>query len=100
MSTNKITTKSYFIKRLRDGGYTVDKIDINFSESDSRRWMVLVDNGVSSLFVTCHNAGTFSFYDGSRFLAENIKLSTDSIEVVVEYLNKRGIINKHYNYAT
>lgn len=100
MSTNKITTKSYFIKRLRDCGYKVDKLDIEFQDDDSRRWMVLLDGGLSSLYITCHKSSAFSFYDGGRFMAENVKLATDSIEVVVEYLNKRGIINKHFNYGS
>lgn len=99
MSTNKITTKSYFIKRLRDCGYAVDKIDIEFSENDSRRWMVLLDNNCSSVLITNHKDGTFSFYDGSHFLRENMRIFTDSIEIVVEHLNYNGITNKHGNYA-
>lgn len=99
MSTNKITTKSYFTKRLRDCGYTVDKLDFDFAESDSRRWMVLLDTGVSSVFITCNKSNAFSFYDGGRFVGEYVKLSTDSIEVIVEHLNKRGIYNKHQSYA-
>lgn len=99
MANNKITTKSYFIKRLRDCGYAVDKLPITFNESDSRRWIALLDNGVSSVLITCNTDSTFSFYDGERFLASNVKLATDSIEVVAEYLNSRGIVNKHPNYS-
>ncbi len=95
MANNKITTKSYFIKRLRDCGYLVDKLSITFSDTDSRRWMALIDNGVSSVLVTCHRDSTFSFYDGERFIPCNLKLATDSIEVVVEHLNSRGIIHKY-----
>lgn len=99
MANNKITTKSYFIKRLRDGGYVVDKIPVTFSSDDSRRWVVLIDNGVSSLMAFCHKDSTFSFYDGERFVPCNLKLATDSIEVVIEHLHTRGIINKHSNYG-
>ena len=99
MSNNKITTKSYFIKRLRDGGYIVDKFPFEFTKEDKRRWTVLIDNGVSSIIATCYKNGAFTFYDGERFLPCNLQLSTDSIEVIVEHLNKRGIINKHPKYC-
>lgn len=98
MSTNRITTKSYFIKRLRDCGYVVDKLDIEYLDTDSRKWSVLLDNAVSSIIITCYDDNTFSFYDGQRFLNSNLKLSTDSIEVIVEHLNMKGIINKHPKY--
>ena len=99
MANNKITTKSYFMKRLRDGGYAVDRLAVEFSEDDSRRWAVVIDNGCSSVIAFCHKDSTFSFYDGQRYLPCNLKLSTDSIEVVVEHLHNRGIIHKHSNYG-
>lgn len=99
MANNKITTKSYFIKRLRDGGYAVDKLPVTFTESDSRRWVALIDNGVSSIIATCHRDSSFSFYDGERYVTCNLKLVTDSIEVIVEHLNARGIYNKHSHYG-
>lgn len=42
MANNKITTKSYFIKRLRDCGYVVDKTPIEYLENDVRRWTILL----------------------------------------------------------
>lgn len=99
MANNKITTKSYFIKRLRDGGYIVDKLPISFTKEDTRRWVALVDNGCASVLVTCYNDSSFSFYDGERFIPCNLKLATDSIEIVATHLNSRGIINKHPRYG-
>lgn len=98
MANNKITTKSYLIKRLRDSGYIVDKVNIEFPESDKRRWMILIDNGHASVFATCNTDGTFSFYDGGHFVS-NMKIQTDSVEVIIDYLNDRGIINKHPKYG-
>jgi len=40
MSRNKITTVSYFIKRLRDSGYVTDKLYTDYSNSDARSWTV------------------------------------------------------------
>lgn len=99
MANNKITTKSYFIKRLRDCGYVVDKTPIEYLENDVRRWTILLDNGISSVFGTCYKDGTFSFYDGNRYISNRLKIRTDSIEVIVEYLNSRGIVNKHLKYG-
>ena len=39
---NKPTTKSVFVKRLKDSGYAVD-FTIEFSEDDPRKWQILID---------------------------------------------------------
>lgn len=98
--SNKISTKSYTIKRLRDCGYAVDKLDnMVYQETDTRKWSILIDNGCSSILLTCYRDSTIQLYDGGRFLNPNLKLDTDSIEVLIDYLNERGIINKHYTYG-
>lgn len=98
--SNKITTKSYCIKRLRDMGYTVDKIDsIDYSEDDDRKWSFIMDDGGMSIFVTCYKDDTIHVYDGGRYTNTNMKLDTDSVEVLAEHLNKRGLIHKHYKYC-
>ena len=98
--SNKISTKSYCIKRLRDSGYTVDRMDtVQYLETDLRKWSILVDNGTSSIILTCLKSGSVSLYDGERFLNSRLHLDTDSVEVLIEYLNERGIVNKHYSYG-
>ena len=42
---NKITTQSYFIKRLKDSGYLVYRLFDEYSESDPRNWTVMIDPG-------------------------------------------------------
>lgn len=97
---NKISTKSYCVKRLKDSGFNVDKLDdLTFSETDNRKWVIIIDNGVGSVLLTCHKNGNVHLYDGDRFLNSRLLLDTDSIEVLVEYLNKKGIINKHFSYG-
>lgn len=97
---NKISTKSYTVKRLRDSGYNVDKADyIEYKEWDNRKWTIVIDNGCASILFTCFKDGTVQLYDGNRFLSTNHKLGTVSIEVVIEMLNEKGIINKHWNYG-
>jgi hypothetical protein len=98
--SNKISTKSYCIKRLRDMGYTVDKIDaIEYTPEDERKWSFIIDNGGMTVFITCYKNNTIHIYDGGRFTNTNMKLDTDSIEVLSEYLNSRGLIHKHPRYG-
>ena len=105
MSKNKITTCSYFIKRLRDSGYVVDKLFNEYGFQDPRSWTVIVDPQVASVFITCYNNHNdlgeeyFEMYDGGQFIPTDFKLKSSSIEVIVEYLNKFGITNKASTYA-
>ena len=99
-SNNRITTQSYAIKRLRDSGYIVDRIDsLTYTEEDKRKWSIIVDNGVSSIILTCFKDSTIQLYDGGRFFNPNLRIDTDSVEVLIDYFNERGIINKHWNYG-
>ena len=103
--SNKVTTQSYFIKRLKDSGYMVYKIFDMYSEADPRNWTVMIDPGNASVFCTCYvnhekmfGETFFEFYDGGQFIPEKFKLKTDSIEVIISYLVKYGINNKSNIY--
>ena len=105
--SNKITTQSYFVKRLKDSGYIVYKIFDEYSEADPRSWTVMIDPGHASIFCTCsvNHEGMFGetffeFYDGGQYIPEKFKLKTDSIEVIISYLFKYGINNKSDNYSS
>lgn len=105
MSKNKVTTCSYFIKRLRDSGYVVDRLWSEYGVGDARSWTVIIDPGVSSIFCTCFNNKSefgeeyFELYDGNQFIPDQFKIKTSSIEVIVEYLVKYGINNKSAAYT-
>lgn len=102
---NKITTMGYFIKRLRDSGYVVDKLYNDYAKHDPRCWSVVVDPKNTSVIITYFNNHNFlgeeyfSINDGGQFFPENFKLKTSSIEVVIEYLVKFGINNKSDTYS-
>lgn len=97
---SKLTTKSYFVKRLRDCGYQVDKVEsIEYQESDQRKWTALIDAGGMSIFATCFKDDSLHLYDGGQYLNSNLKLSTDSIDVLIDFLNTQGLIHKHYLYG-
>jgi hypothetical protein len=105
MAKNKITTCSYFIKRLRDSGYVADRIFGDYNTGDPRSWTVIIDPGVASVFATCYNNHSdlgeeyFELYDGGQYIPENFKIKTSSIEVIIQYLIKFGINNKASTYA-
>jgi len=102
---NKLTTMGYFMKRLRDNGYIVDRIFTGYSMLDSRTWTVMVDGGCASIFVTCYQndpepgRSYFEMYDGGKFIPGRLKLETNSIETFINYLVKFGINNKAKNYS-
>ena len=101
---NKLTTQGYFIKRLRDSGYMVWRVYENYSECDPRAWTVVIDPGIASIFCTCYindksfGITTFELYDGGQFFPEKLKISTESIEVIIAYLVKFNINNKSQTY--
>lgn len=101
---NKLTTQGYFIKRLRDSGYVVDKLYSNYSETDPRCWTIVIDPGYASIFCTCYqndpNIGEsyFEIYDGYQFLPGRFKIKTSSIEIFIEHLVNFGINGKAPSY--
>ena len=97
---NKLKTAGYFIKRLKDNDFVTLRIFDKYSESDPRKWTVLVDPGGVSVFVTCFENTPFkgeylfSFNDGNQVFNNNFSLKTDSIEVVVSKLLRSGVRQK------
>ena len=97
---NKLKTAGYFIKRLKDNDFVTFKIFDKYSETDPRKWTVLVDPGVSSVYITCfentpfRGEYLFSFNDGNQNFNNNFSLKTDSIEVVVSRLLKNNVTQK------
>tara|TARA_R110000744_G_scaffold918_1_gene3368 strand:- start:1408 stop:1746 length:339 start_codon:yes stop_codon:yes gene_type:complete len=98
---NKLKTAGYFIKRLKDNDFVTLRIFDKYSESDPRRWTVLVDPGGASVYITCfentpfRGEYLFNFNDGNQNFNNNFSLKTDSIEVVVSKLIKLGVQQKN-----
>jgi hypothetical protein len=94
---NKLSTPSYFIKRLKDNKFSTFKVFGNYSDLDPRKWTILIDPGVSSIFVTCfenknqNKEVLFEFNDGGRLFPKNFSLKTESIEIVVTTLLGAGV---------
>lgn len=96
---NNITTQGYFIKRLRDCGFVVLKLFHNYNLIDPRKWTIILNPNRESLIVTCYCNKTsyrevmFEFNDGGNKIPKNFHLTTDSMEVVISFLIKKGISN-------
>jgi len=94
---NKLKTAGYFIKRLRACNFETLRIFNNYSETDPRKWSIIVDPGRSSVFITCFENKPFkgeylfTFDDGNQVFRQNYSLKTDSIEVVVRKLIENGV---------
>jgi hypothetical protein len=81
-------------------GYMVDKLEsIEYTPEDDRKWSFIMDNNGMSILITCYKNDTLHIYDGGRYTNTNLKLDTDSVEVLSEFLNERGLIHKHYRYG-
>lgn len=104
---NKLTTQGYFIKRLRDSGYVVNRVFSDYGEVDPRQWTVVIDPGVASVFCTCYienddgeESGYWELYDGGQYIPTRLKIKTESVEVVLNWLNRFNITNKSEKYTS
>lgn len=94
---NKLSTPGYFIKRLKDSGFVVLRVFQAFPLSDPRRWVILVNPGQESIFITCYENKEFKgdvmfeIHDGGTRFPKNFSIKTDSIEVMVQQLVEKGV---------
>lgn len=91
---NKISTLSYFVKRLKDNGFVTHVIVSKYTDHDTRKWTVLVDPQYSAVFITCFvnkdGVGdvSFVFDDGDSNFRRSFVLKTESMEVIIAKLIK------------
>jgi hypothetical protein len=96
---NKLKTAGYTIKRLKDNGFVVFKIFNAYNSTDPRRWTILVNPGMESIYVTCHhnrdnlNEILFEFDDGGNNFNRGFFIKTDSIEILINELILKGTNN-------
>ena len=100
---NKLAKQAYFIKRMRDSGYQIEKIYDLFSKTDPRAWTIMINPGTASVFCTCYsNHGEsdeidldsscfFELFDGGQFIPSRIKIDTSSFEIIISHLIKFGV---------
>jgi hypothetical protein len=91
MSKNKLYNQSYFVKRILDAGYSVDRLNIKFESDDTRRWMILINSKRikyhHNICVTCFKTKEeFSFKFQGQAIRDFI-LNTKSMNTIIEILN-------------
>ena len=102
MPKNKLHTPSYFIKRIIESGYNVEKVFDKFGQHDPRRWTIVVNPTWESVFITCYTNKEelhdviFEFNDGGSTIPKNFQLHTKSIEVIINYLQEYNIRPKDH----
>lgn len=98
MKKNKIKNCSYFTKRLRDNNFVVWKIFNEYNIGDSRKWTILVNPGMESVYITCFindeyldYKPAFSFMDDGNRFSNNLKIRTESMEVIMTHLIENNV---------
>tara|TARA_R110002049_G_scaffold88593_1_gene223394 strand:+ start:478 stop:876 length:399 start_codon:yes stop_codon:yes gene_type:complete len=97
--SNKLKTAGYTIKRLKDNGFVIFKMFNAYNQTDPRRWTVLINPGVDSIYLTCYhnkdniNEIMFEFDDGGNNFNRGFFVKTESVEVLVSTLIEKGISN-------
>ena len=94
----RIQNLSYFVKRLKDNGFITWKIMNKYNLGDPRKWTILVNPGLDSVYITCFvndeyldYEPSFSFDDGGVQFKNNLKIKTLSMEVIINHLYEKGV---------
>lgn len=88
MSKNKLYTLGYFRQRLKLAGLWSKILIDKFSADDKRYWAISIDKDLQ-IFCICyktHNDYYFEFIDGHQRCTMNIKIRTESMDVILEFL--------------
>ena len=92
MPKNSVTTQGYFVKRLRDNGFLTSRVYDRYSESDKRKWTVVINPGTDSVFITCidngdwPHKGMYHIDDGGAHFPPNLYINTFSVDVSYKHL--------------
>jgi len=103
MGKNSVTTQGYFIKRLRDNGYSTSRMYDRYSAADRRKWSIVINPTTDSIFITCYDNGEWPYKgmyhvdDGGQSLPSNFYINTMSIEVVIKHLLEFNIPQNDLN---
>lgn len=99
MKKNNIHTLSYFKKRLKDNGYVVWDIMNKYSVEDPRKWTIMVNPSIESIYITCivnrdglGDIPEFQINDAGLRFQKNLTIKTSSMEVIVTMLNNKGVV--------
>ena len=85
---NKLYTRSYAVKRLREAGFNIQIIDISY-KAEPRYWTCIINPNNHDIFITCYlnklNKSDFFFKLHSSLNTINIK--TKSMIILIKGIN-------------
>lgn len=89
---NRLYTKSYFVKRLRESGFKVQVVFDKYNPSGHRYWTIVVDPGRKDVMITCFkkNSDDYSFTVQTEHIS-NYSLITQSMDVIRNFIS--NIVN-------
>jgi len=77
-----------------------------YSMEDPRKWTVMINPSIESVFITCivnreqlGDIPEFEVNDGGLRFQKNLTLKTNSMEVLINLLSKKGIVADDSLYA-
>ena len=91
-SKNRLYTKSYFLKRLRDKAFVCRSVDVRFAENDERKWMIVVDPEKTTIVVTCYKRTPTDFHFKIVTSRAETRVKTESMECMIAALS--GLVDQ------
>jgi len=77
-----------------------------YSMEDPRKWTVMINPSIESVYMTCivnreqlGDIPEFEINDGGLRFQKNLTLKTNSMEVLINMLSKKGIVADDSLYA-
>jgi hypothetical protein len=84
---NKLYTKSYFSKRIKEKGFKCEVIYDSYNPKGIRYWTVIVDSGGRDIMITCVKKSPTEYYFlGSLDSVNNYVLNTHSMDVIINLI--------------
>lgn len=84
---------------MKDSGYVVWEIMNKYSIEDPRKWTVMINPSIESVFITCivnreqlGDLPEFEINDGGLRFQKNLTVKTSSMEVLINLFNRKNIV--------
>ena len=85
MPNNKLYTRSYFCKRLKDADIPNREL-VTYRDEPSRRWTVLIYPGTRDILCTCHKNDQEYWFRLETASNSNLVVKTQSMKVVIDLI--------------
>ena len=90
---NKLYTKSYFIKRLKEKGFSCETVYDKYNPKGKRYWTIIVDSGRKDIMITCvkKSSSDYNFLINLESV-NSYRFETGSMDVIIGLLS--DIVNE------